>query len=336
VGQLRPSLCLPTGTNHPKNSGLDSTISRNDCVVSRISEPCQTMAPSVAPAKCSTQSTSSGCIPVPVHSSAGGACVSPRPQPLRPGIQLASVPLRDSSSRLYDLHWKLFVDWIVSKDIPVDNISFHHLAEYLTHLFHQGKQVNTIKVHRASITSVLKLKCPPSTLQEETLTNLIKSMSIQRPRTQHILPKWRPSVVLNAFMKPPFIINGSDKNISLELFTYKTAFLVALASGARGSELVALSRADHNLHFTQEPSGAKRVSVNVVPNFMPKNAVRCPYMWCVLKNLLINNLRIDCLCTLRPTHKCSPLTSGYGLLKLYRELTNWLLWKVPPGSTPMK
>ena len=46
-------------------------------------------------------------------------------------------------------------------------------------------------------------------------------------------------------MKLPFAINGSDRNISMELLSYKTAFLIALATGARGSELVALSRAPH-------------------------------------------------------------------------------------------
>ena len=72
-------------------------------------------------------------------------------------------------------------------------------------------------------------------------------------------------------MKPPFTINSSDRHISLELLSYKTAFLVALASGARGSELVALSRAAHNLEFTILPSGAKQVSIRMVPKFIPKN-----------------------------------------------------------------
>ena len=75
-------------------------------------------------------------------------------------------------------------------------------------------------------------------------------MNILRPREQEVLPRWHLSVVLKGLMKPPFTINGSDRQISLELLSYKTAFLVALASGARGSELVALSRASHNLDFT--------------------------------------------------------------------------------------
>ena len=72
-------------------------------------------------------------------------------------------------------------------------------------------------------------------------------------------------------MKPPFAINGSDKNISLELLSYKTAFLVALATGTRGSELAALSRAPHNLDVKTLDSGAKQVSIRMVPKFIPKN-----------------------------------------------------------------
>ena len=72
-------------------------------------------------------------------------------------------------------------------------------------------------------------------------------------------------------MKPPFAINGSDRNLSSELLSYKTAFLVALATGARELELVALSRAAHNLDLSTLDSGAKQVSIRMVPNFIPKN-----------------------------------------------------------------
>ena len=72
-------------------------------------------------------------------------------------------------------------------------------------------------------------------------------------------------------MIPPFAIRGTDKNISLELLSYKTAFLVALATGAQGSELVAFSRASHNLEFSTLASGAKHVSIRMVPKFIPQN-----------------------------------------------------------------
>ena len=74
-------------------------------------------------------------------------------------------------------------------------------------------------------------------------------MAIQGPRCQTYLPKWHPSIDLKCLLRPPFVINGTDRKIALELFTYKTTFLGALAMGARGSELVALPRAAHNLTF---------------------------------------------------------------------------------------
>ena len=73
-------------------------------------------------------------------------------------------------------------------------------------------------------------------------------------------------------MKPPFPVDAPDENISLKLLSNKTALLVALATGAGGSELVALSRTDHNLTFSRLPSGARHVSIRLVPKLMPKNA----------------------------------------------------------------
>ena len=129
--------------------------------------------------------------------------------------------------------------------------------------------MNTIKVYRASIASVLKMLNPPTALQEDTIHHIIRRMSILRPRTQEVLPRWHLSVVLKGIMKPTFAINGSDRNLSLELLIH--TFLVALATGARGSELVALSHAPHNLDFKTLDSGAKQVSIRMVHKFIPKN-----------------------------------------------------------------
>ena len=134
--------------------------------------------------------------------------------------------------------------------------------------------MNTIKVHRYSITSALRLLNPPNQLQEDTITNLLRAMANQRPRTTQVHPKWRPTVVLKAVFKPLFMNNGSNKNIPLDLLTFKTDFLVYLESAAHGSELVALSRADHNMTFSSDYSEARHVFIKMVPNFMPKNALQ--------------------------------------------------------------
>ena len=108
-------------------------------------------------------------------------------------------------------------------------------------------------------------------LQEDTIHNVIRRMSLLRPQTQEVLPRWHLRVVLKGLMKPLFAINGSDRDLSLELLSYKTAFLITLATGDRGSELVALFP-PHILDFKTLDSGAKQVSIIImVPKFIPKN-----------------------------------------------------------------
>ena len=149
-------------------------------------------------------------------------------------VDMAADPLRDSSSHVYNAQWKAFAKWANDKGIPSKDLSFITLAEYIVHLFSENKQVDTIKVHRTAIASVLKMLNPPTVLQEEMIHNISPRMTILRPRTQDVIPRWHLSVVLKGLMKPNFAVNGSDRNISLELLSYKTEFLIALATGGGG------------------------------------------------------------------------------------------------------
>ena len=247
------------------------------------------MAPSSSTVEHTSSNPSPGHQPVPVCAQPQTPPISPRSKTIGSSrveiirdvlkshhfpdtvVDMAANHLWDSSSNVCNSHWKAFALWANNKGILPSDLSYVTLAEYLVYLFSQNKKVNTIQVHTASISSVLKLLNPPTAIQEETLHNVICRMAILRPREQEVLPKWNLTVVLKGLMIPPFAIRGTDKNISLELLSYKTAFLVALATGARGSELVAFSRASHNLEFSTLASGAKHVSIRMVPKFIPKN-----------------------------------------------------------------
>ena len=289
LGRFGPSICISFGSHCSQDSPENTKISGHHGHHDRVSTSITTVASSVAPVEHTSPDTSDRRSTVPVCAQPTAASVPPRSQTIGssrvalirdvlkrhqfpdPVVDMAADPLWDSSSHVYNSHWKAFALWANEKGLHPQDLSFITLAEYLVHLFSQNKKVNTILVHKASISSVLKLLNPPTAIQESTLQNIIRRMNILRPREQEVLPRWHLSVVLKGLMKPPFTINSSDRHISLELLSYKTAFLVALASGARGSELVALSRAAHNLEFTILPSGAKQVSIRMVPKFIPKN-----------------------------------------------------------------
>ena len=104
-------------------------------------------------------------------------------------VDMAAKPLRNSSGNVYNSHWKTFTLWANNKGFLPGDISYVTLAEYLVYLFSQHKKMNTIQIHKASISSVLKLLNPPTALPEETLHNVIRRMTILRPREQDVLPK---------------------------------------------------------------------------------------------------------------------------------------------------
>ena len=66
------------------------------------------------------------------------------------------------------------------------------------------------------------------------LYRLLSSFHRDRPKSSRNLPKWNVSVVLNELTKAPF---EPMKDTDLKHLTLKTAFLLALASGKRRSEI---------------------------------------------------------------------------------------------------
>ena len=288
MGRLGTSVCISSGSHCSQDSPENPKVPGHHGHHDRIPTSIPTVAPSSAPVEHTSSDPSLRHPTVPVCVQHTATSIPPRSQAIGSScvelirdvlkhhhfpdtvVDMAADPLRDSSSNVYNSQWKAFALWANNKGILPNDLSFITL-EYLVYLFSQNKKVNTTLVHKASISSVLKLLNPPTAIQESTLHNVIRRMTILRPREQEVLPRWHLSVVLKGPMKLPFAINGTDRHISLELLSYKTAFLVALASGARGSELVALSRASHNLEFTTLASGVKQVSIRMVPKFIPKN-----------------------------------------------------------------
>ena len=77
-------------------------------------------------------------------------------------------------------------------------------------------------------------------------------------------------------MKPLFVRGNLplDRPVPLQYLLYKTIFLLALALGARRSELHALVRTPPSFLITRDPStGAKNMPLRAYPGFVVKNQV---------------------------------------------------------------
>ena len=192
LGQFRFGVCVSTSSDSSQDHGQDSKVLRHVGHCDTILETIQVFASHSPTTQPMSSDTFTGRPTVPVLFSPSTSSVShghetvwPRhldvtQQALRnhtftePVVEMASASIRDSSSYLYNTNWKLFTDWLAPKDIPTQFASYHHLANYLVHMFNQNKQVNTIKVHCSSVTSALRLLNPPDQLQDSTITNVLR------------------------------------------------------------------------------------------------------------------------------------------------------------------
>ena len=74
-------------------------------------------------------------------------------------------------------------------------------------------------------------------VQAKTMSDMITSIELQRPRMTPVLPQWDLDIILEALSKPP---HEPLWEASLKHLTLKTFFLLAMASAGRCSELQAL------------------------------------------------------------------------------------------------
>ena len=133
---------------------------------------------------------------------------------------------------------------------------------------------STIKGYRSALSTVLKSSgWSPGT--DPLLSSLVRAYEIERPRQSRVVPQWNLALVLSGLKQQPFEPLASA---DLKFLTWKTVFLVALASSRRRSEIHAFclepsNKADEealpgSLRFTQDKT---QVSIRTNPAFLTKN-----------------------------------------------------------------
>ena len=124
------------------------------------------------------------------------------------------------------------------------------MASFLYSLFDTGLSPQTIKGYRTCLGSVLNRTAKAKVVLHRTISDMIASMELQRPRVMPVLPQWDLGIVLEALSKSPYEPLGEAL---FKHLTLKTVFLLAMALAGRRSELQALMF-DHN-YIQFKPKG---------------------------------------------------------------------------------
>ena len=180
--------------------------------------------------------------------------------------RLAAAPRRPSTNHMYDNRWLRFARWAAGQGFDPLDPTAAQIASFLFTLFDtHGLSPQTVKGYRTCLGSVLSRTGKAKVVLHKTISDMIVSMELQRPRVTPVLPQWDLGIVLEALSKPPY---EPLREASFKHLTLKTVFLLAMASAGTRSELHALRFDPNYIQF--KPKGAG-VTLYFSPEFMRKN-----------------------------------------------------------------
>ena len=149
------------------------------------------------------------------------------------------------------------------------------MSDFLLHL-HTEKHlaISTIAGYQMAIASTFSATSGAEVGRNPALKSLLRNIEMEKWQPQRHFPEWSLALVLSALTKPPFepLDQASD-----QLLTWKTVFLIALASGKRWGEIHAFERT--RLHRT---AGWTQVTLRVGLSFISKTQMLGKGPKCVL------------------------------------------------------
>ena len=145
-----------------------------------------------------------------------------------------AAPQRSSTRTIYRSKWALFEKWCRENSVDFSPPSVKQISDFFMYLYQDlNRRPSTIDGYRTAIVDTLG-PMAQHIAHNADLHRLLSSFHRDRPKSSRNLPKWNLSVVLNELTKAPF---EPMKDSDLKHLTLKPAFLLALASGKRRSEI---------------------------------------------------------------------------------------------------
>ena len=109
---------------------------------------------------------------------------------------------------MHDDWWLRFTHWTTGQGFDLLSPTAAQIASCLYSLFDtRGLWPQTIKGYRTCLATVLNCTGKAKVVKHKTVSDMISSMELQRPRVTPILPKWGLGIVLQALSKHSYYMN---------------------------------------------------------------------------------------------------------------------------------
>ncbi|XP_070582571.1 uncharacterized protein [Erythrolamprus reginae] len=177
-------------------------------------------------------------------------------------ISTMQAARRPSTSRIYQATWSAFCKFCQENNMDLASASVLQVLGFLQAGLKRGLAPNTLRRQVAALSTVIRTGEFRSLSFHPWIKDFLKGAANTNPPPIHRFPSWDLSLVLKALTGPPF---EPLRSIALRLLTIKTAFLVAITSARRVSDISALSiRPDLCIFYPD------RLVLRLDPTFIPK------------------------------------------------------------------
>ena len=103
-----------------------------------------------------------------------------------------SKSVRQSTGIMYEAKWAIFCDWCSGRDIDPVRVTVQKLSDFLVYLFEIKQLVpSTIKGYRSAIDRTISLLGGPYFGENEYISLLVRSFSLERPKQNKLVPQWK-------------------------------------------------------------------------------------------------------------------------------------------------
>jgi len=180
----------------------------------------------------------------------------------------------------YDCQWNIYVRWCEASGKDEWLPSPPQICDFLLHLHRIERAPHTIETYKCVIGKTLEKQGLPNASLDSEIRRLLDNLYREHAQQPKVMPpQWDLNIVLGILREEPFEpvyeegVNEDtpqkDYKVSLQHLTWKTVFLLLLATGARRGEIHALLRKG----MRNSPNW-NSVSFKTDPKFIAKTQVR--------------------------------------------------------------
>ncbi|XP_067320571.1 uncharacterized protein [Anolis sagrei] len=179
-----------------------------------------------------------------------------------PVLSIIEAAHRPSTKRSYLYKWARFKNFTTQRGVTPEKASISLVLDFLVSLFDAGLSGSSLKCYLAAISWFRRKAGLPSCFGDPVVRTFLRGVANTRPCVAPVSPSWSLELVLAVLMRPPF---EPLATIDLPYLSWKVAFLVAITSARRASELCALRVDPPYLKFHKD-----KVVLRTDISFLPK------------------------------------------------------------------